>query len=101
MIGLPSGTKLFLACQPIDLRAGFDGLAAKVQQTIGARSGFGDRGVACVSVSSSTTIGAQGRQYQAGTTLLPQLLRSGNECCPSARRGNGFIHRTAFNERSP
>ena len=36
MIGLPPGTKLFLACQPIDLRAGFDGLAAKVQQIIGA-----------------------------------------------------------------
>jgi len=28
MIGLPAGTKVFLACQPIDLRAGFDGLAA-------------------------------------------------------------------------
>ena len=35
MIGLPAGTKVFLACQPIDLRAGFDGLAAKVQQIIG------------------------------------------------------------------
>ena len=34
MIGLPAGTKVFLACQPIDLRAGFDGLAAKVQQII-------------------------------------------------------------------
>jgi transposase len=33
MIGLPPGTKVFLACQPIDLRAGFDGLAAKVQQS--------------------------------------------------------------------
>jgi hypothetical protein len=30
MIGLPPATKVFLACQPIDLRAGFDGLAAKV-----------------------------------------------------------------------
>ena len=36
MIGLPPGTKVFLACQPIDLRAGFDGLAAKVRQIIGA-----------------------------------------------------------------
>jgi transposase len=36
MISLASGTKVFLACQPIDLRAGFDGLAAKVQQIIGA-----------------------------------------------------------------
>src|SRR5260370_23381719 len=36
MIGLPPGTKVFFACQPIDLRAGFDGLAAKVQQIIGA-----------------------------------------------------------------
>ena len=29
-------TKVFLVCQPIDLRAGFDGLAAKAQQIIGA-----------------------------------------------------------------
>jgi len=36
MIALPPGTKIFLACQPIDLRAGFDGLAAKAQQIIGA-----------------------------------------------------------------
>ncbi|HYZ41369.1 MAG TPA: IS66 family insertion sequence element accessory protein TnpB, partial [Stellaceae bacterium] len=36
MIGLAPGTKVFLACQPIDLRAGFDGLAARVQQIIGA-----------------------------------------------------------------
>ena len=36
MIALPPGTKVFLACRPIDLRAGFDGLAAKVQQIIGA-----------------------------------------------------------------
>ena len=36
MIGLAPGTKVFLACQPIDLRAGFDGLSAKVQQIIGA-----------------------------------------------------------------
>jgi hypothetical protein len=59
-------TKVFLACQPNDLRAGFDGLTAKVQQTISARSGFGDRGSACASVSfasgSATTIGAQGLQ---------------------------------------
>lgn len=27
---------MFLACQPIDLQPGFDGLAAKVQQIIGA-----------------------------------------------------------------
>ena len=36
MINLAAGTKVFLACQPIDLRAGFDGLSAKVQQIIGA-----------------------------------------------------------------
>lgn len=36
MIGLPPGTKVFLACRSIDLHAGFDGLAAKVQQIIGA-----------------------------------------------------------------
>jgi len=36
MIGLAPGTKVFLACRPIDLRAGFDGLAAKAQQIVGA-----------------------------------------------------------------
>ena len=38
MIDLAPGTKVFLACRPIDLRAGFNGLAAKVQQVIGAES---------------------------------------------------------------
>ena len=36
MIGLAPGTKVFLACCPVDLRNGFDGLAAKAQQVIGA-----------------------------------------------------------------
>jgi transposase len=36
VISLAPGTKVFLACQPIDLRNGFDGLAAKAQQMIGA-----------------------------------------------------------------
>ena len=36
MISLAPGTKVFLACRPVDLRNGFDGLAAKAQQMIGA-----------------------------------------------------------------
>jgi transposase len=36
MISLASGTKVFLARRPIDLRAGFNGRAAKVKQMIGA-----------------------------------------------------------------
>ena len=36
VISLAPGTKVFLACRPVDLRNGFDGLAAKVQQVIGA-----------------------------------------------------------------
>jgi len=36
VISLAPGTKVFLACQPIDLRNGFDGLCAKAQQIIGA-----------------------------------------------------------------
>lgn len=35
MISLAPGTKVFLACTPIDLRAGFNSLAAKAQQVIG------------------------------------------------------------------
>ena len=35
MISLAPGTKVFLACRPVDLRNGFDGLAAKTQQVIG------------------------------------------------------------------
>jgi transposase len=58
MIGLVPGTKVFLACRPIDLRAGFDGLSAKVQQIIGAdpfsghvfifRSKRGQRATFCI-----------------------------------------------------
>ncbi|MBV8765690.1 MAG: IS66 family insertion sequence element accessory protein TnpB [Hyphomicrobiales bacterium] len=33
---LAPGTKVLLACRPVDLRNGFDGLAAKAQQIIGA-----------------------------------------------------------------
>ena len=36
MIGLSPGTKVFLACSPVDLRNEFDGFAAKAQQVIGA-----------------------------------------------------------------
>ena len=36
MISLAQGTKVFLACCPIDLRNGSVGLAAKAQQVIGA-----------------------------------------------------------------
>jgi transposase len=35
VISLPPGTKVYLACKPVDLRAGFNGLAAKVQQVLG------------------------------------------------------------------
>ena len=30
MINFAQGTKVFLACQPIDMRKGFNGLAAQV-----------------------------------------------------------------------
>ena len=36
MISLAPGTKVILACRPVDLRNGFDGLAAKAEQMIGA-----------------------------------------------------------------
>jgi transposase len=35
MISLAPGTIMYLACRPVDLRNGFDGLAAKAQQIIG------------------------------------------------------------------
>jgi transposase len=36
VISLAPGTKVFLAGRPVDLRNGFDGLAAKAKQVIGA-----------------------------------------------------------------
>ena len=35
-VELAPGTKAFLACRPVDLRNGFDGLVSKAQQVIGA-----------------------------------------------------------------
>lgn len=34
MISLASGTKVYLACQPVDMRKGFDGLTAQVASVI-------------------------------------------------------------------
>jgi transposase len=34
MIGLPAGTRVWLAAGPTDMRKGFDGLAALVQTTL-------------------------------------------------------------------
>lgn len=34
MIGFAQGTKVFLACQPVDMRKGFNGLAAQVATVI-------------------------------------------------------------------
>jgi transposase len=36
MIQLASGTRVFLACRPIDMRKGFDGLAAQVASVLRA-----------------------------------------------------------------
>jgi transposase len=35
MIGLPPGTKVWLACRPVSMRKGFDGLAAEAAKGIG------------------------------------------------------------------
>lgn len=34
MISVAPGTKVYLACRPVDMRNGFDGLAAKVKQVL-------------------------------------------------------------------
>ena len=34
MINFAQGTKVFLACQPVDMRKGFNGLAAQVATVI-------------------------------------------------------------------
>ncbi|WP_367615700.1 IS66 family insertion sequence element accessory protein TnpB, partial [Pseudoroseomonas ludipueritiae] len=34
MLGLPPGTRVFLACGVTDMRKGFDGLAAQVQAVL-------------------------------------------------------------------
>jgi transposase len=36
MISLAPGTKVYLACQPVSMRLGFDGLAARVSQVLHA-----------------------------------------------------------------
>jgi transposase len=36
VISVASGTKVYLACQPVSMRLGFDGLAARVSQVLHA-----------------------------------------------------------------
>ena len=35
MIQVAAGTRVYLACSPVDLRKGFDGLTAKVPESLG------------------------------------------------------------------
>ncbi|WP_084731867.1 IS66 family insertion sequence element accessory protein TnpB [Microvirga vignae] len=36
MIQIAAGTKVYLACQPVDMRRGFDGLSAEVVNRLNA-----------------------------------------------------------------
>lgn len=36
MIGVPPGTRVWLACEPVSMRKGFDGLASEAARVIGA-----------------------------------------------------------------
>jgi transposase len=54
MISLPPGTKVFLACHPIDHRNGFAGLAAKARQIVGGDP-FGNHPPACGSGCAGQT----------------------------------------------
>lgn len=36
MIQIAAGTKVYLACRPVDMRRGFDGLSAEVVNTLNA-----------------------------------------------------------------
>jgi transposase len=52
VISLAPGTKVFLACRPIDLRNGFYGLAAKAQQAVGADPFSGHLFIFCGNVGT-------------------------------------------------
>ena len=89
MISLAPGTKVFLACQPIDLRAGFNGLAAKVQQVTGQNPFDG---------SLFIFRGKRGDYFKAiywdgsGLWLLAKRFRQRSRHGPcSIARGMGYI----------
>jgi transposase len=52
MISLAPGTRVYLISRPVDLRNGFDGLAAKAQQIIGADPFSGH--LSCSAASAAT-----------------------------------------------
>ena len=92
MISLAPGTKVFLACQPVDLRNGFDGLAAKAQQVIGAdpfsghlfifRGKRGDYLKACIGMAAGMWLIAKTRFHTESLSLWPNHF--GEVACWSA-----------------
>jgi hypothetical protein len=40
MIGVAPGTRVWLACQPVSMRKGFDGLVKRLARSAGIRSGL-------------------------------------------------------------
>ena len=53
MLQFAPGVKVYLACKPVDMRRGFDGLAADVAQTLRADPYRGRR--SCFAASAATT----------------------------------------------
>lgn len=90
MIGLPSGTQVWIAAGVTDLRKGFDGLAALVQQTL-ADDPFGGHVFAFR--------GRRGDQLKLlwwdgdGLCLLSKRLERGRFVWPKAESGR--VHLTA------
>jgi transposase len=53
MLQFAPGVKVYLACKPVDMRRGFDGLAADVAQALRADPYSGRR--SCFAASAATT----------------------------------------------
>ena len=53
MLQFAPGVKVYLACKPVDMRRGFDGLAADVAQTLRADPYSGRRSYSAASAATT------------------------------------------------
>ena len=88
MISLAPGTKVFLACQPIDLRAGFNGLAAKVQQVIGQSPFDGSLFIFRGKRGHQATFNIQFAVRDDRLPLAPLVRANSSSVALSARQGS-------------
>ena len=88
MISVAPGTKVYLACQPVSMRLGFDGLAARVSQHLVADPFSGSLFLFRAKRGKHTTFYIQFASLDDRLSMAPVSWADAADLSTSARQGS-------------